>query len=160
MPAPTYALAKRLNHILTPCVPSRYNLHSSAEFLEEIRDSPETGIIALLDVESLFTNVQVDETIDMVLDRVYRDQSTPPLNIPEAALRALLEICTKKAPFSTHRGQMFHQKDGVAMGSPLGILFANFYMGTVEVRVFGQIQRPRKYARYIDDIFVQADDEE
>ncbi|XP_064089219.1 uncharacterized protein LOC135203418 [Macrobrachium nipponense] len=130
-PASTYALAKCLNQILTPYVPSRYSLSSSVEFLEEIRDSPGTGIIASLDVESLFTNVPVDETIDIIMDRVYRDPSTAPLNIPEASLHTLLDICTKRAPFSTHRGQMFCQKDGVAMGSPLGVLFANFYMGAV-----------------------------
>ncbi|XP_064082963.1 uncharacterized protein LOC135198973 [Macrobrachium nipponense] len=133
-PAPTYDLAKRLNQILTPYVPNRYSLQSSAEFLEAIKDVPGTGIIASLDVESLFTNAPVDKTIDIILDRVYRSQSTAPLNIPEASLRTLLEICMKKAPFSTHRGQMFCQKDSVAMGSPLRFLFANFYMGTMEER--------------------------
>ncbi|XP_066976055.1 uncharacterized protein [Macrobrachium rosenbergii] len=64
------------------------------------------------------------------------------------------------APFTTHRGHMYRQKDGVAMGSPLGVLFANFYMGTVEERVFERIQRPKKNACYIDDVFVQADGEE
>ncbi|XP_064109650.1 uncharacterized protein LOC135217617 [Macrobrachium nipponense] len=142
MPAPTYAFAKRLNKILTPYVPSRYSLSSSVEFLEEISDSPGTGIIASLDVESLFTNVPVDETIDIIMDRVYRDPSTAPLNIPEASLRTLLDICTKRAPFSTHRRQMFHQKDGAAMGSPLGVLFANFYMGNVEERVSPRASTP------------------
>ncbi|XP_064079522.1 uncharacterized protein LOC135196612 [Macrobrachium nipponense] len=55
---------------------------------------------------------------------------------------------------------MFRQKDGVVMGSPLGVVFANFYMGTVEERVFSNIRTPCKYARYIDDIFVQAENEE
>ncbi|XP_064079524.1 uncharacterized protein LOC135196613 [Macrobrachium nipponense] len=75
-PAPTYALAKSLNQILTPYIPSRYSLQSSAEFLEAIKDAPGTGIIASLDVESLFMNVSVDETIDIILDHVYRNQST------------------------------------------------------------------------------------
>ncbi|XP_064081452.1 uncharacterized protein LOC135198023 [Macrobrachium nipponense] len=109
-----------------------------------------------MDVESLFTNVPVDETIQIILDRVYRDDSTPPLNIPEHALQKLLEICTKKAPFSTHRGHMYTQKDGVAMGSPLGVLFANFYMGAVERQVFATIEKPSMYVRYIDDTFISA----
>ncbi|XP_064110230.1 uncharacterized protein LOC135218015 [Macrobrachium nipponense] len=94
------------------------------------------------------------------MDRIYRYPSTPQLNIPEVYLQALLEICTKKAPFSTYKGQMFRQKDGVAMGFPLGVLFANFYMGTMEERVFSNIRKPRKNARYIDDIFVQVENEE
>ncbi|XP_076037514.1 uncharacterized protein LOC143022969 [Oratosquilla oratoria] len=40
------------------------------------------------------------------------------------------------------------------MGSPLGVLFANFFMGTVEEQVFGDIQRPSTYCRYIDDTFI------
>ncbi|XP_068229687.1 uncharacterized protein [Palaemon carinicauda] len=51
---------------------------------------------------------------------------------------------------------MYLQKDGVAMGSPLGVLFTNFYMGVVEERVFSRICRPDVYMRYIDDTFVMA----
>ncbi|XP_064106976.1 uncharacterized protein LOC135215952 [Macrobrachium nipponense] len=159
-PDPTYALAKCLNQILTHYITSRYSLQSSAEFLEAIKDAPGTGIIASLDLESLFANVPVDETIDIILDCVYRNQSTAPINVPEALLRMLLEICTTKAPFSTHRGQMFRQMDGMVMGSPLGVLFANIYMGTVEERVFARMQQPCSYGCYIDDIFVQVDAED
>ncbi|XP_066988226.1 uncharacterized protein [Macrobrachium rosenbergii] len=113
-----------------------------------------------MDVESLFTNVPVDETIQMTLDRVYGDPTTPYLNIPEHAFHVLLEICTQKAPFSNHRGHMYTQIDGVAMGSPLGVLFANFYMGTVEQRVFEDIHQPRMYVRYIDDTFVSTNSQE
>ena len=55
---------------------------------------------------------------------------------------------------------MYVQQDGVAMGSPLGVLFANFYMGVVEERVFSKIPRPHIYCRYIDDTFVSLDTEE
>ncbi|XP_076065267.1 uncharacterized protein LOC143039280 [Oratosquilla oratoria] len=89
-----------------------------------------------------------------VPDRVYRDVSTPKLKIPEPALKSLLEICTKEAPFRCSRGRMHVQRDGVAMGSVLGVLFANFFMGTVEEQVFGYIQRPSTYCRYIDDTFI------
>ncbi|XP_064115054.1 uncharacterized protein LOC135221159 [Macrobrachium nipponense] len=123
---------------------NRYSLQSSAELLEAIKDTHGTGIIASLDVESLFTNVPVDETTDIILDRVYRNQSTAPLNILEASLHTLLEVCMKKAPFSPNYGQMFRQKDGVVMGSPLGVLFANFYMGTMEERVFARMAFVRR----------------
>ncbi|XP_068241019.1 uncharacterized protein [Palaemon carinicauda] len=126
-PTPTYHLAKRLNALLTPCILNKYCLRSSAEFLKKT---------AFIDVESLFTNVPVSEKKDFIMDRVYRDKTTHTLNVPEASLRAVLAICTKKAPFTTPNGHMYIQKDGIAMGSPLGILFANFYMGIEEERVF------------------------
>ena len=40
------------------------------------------------------------------------------------------------------------------MGSPLGVLFANMYMATVEERTFQRHQKPKIYGRYIDDIFI------
>ncbi|XP_066956249.1 uncharacterized protein [Macrobrachium rosenbergii] len=149
IPAPTYHLAKKLNTLLTPYIRSTYSLKSSAEFLDALRVAPARGCITSKDVESLFT-------IEMIADRVYRDPSTRPLSIPEHALRSLLELCTKKAPFINHHGHMYPQVDSIAMGSPLGVLFANFYMGLVEERVFAEIMKPSMYVRYIDDTFISA----
>ena len=157
---PTYSLAKTMNKILAPFVPTKYCVNSSLEFLDLLRRSSKGGNIASIDAESLFTNVPVDETIEMILDRVYRDAEAPKLNIPEEALKSLLQICTKKAPFITHRNELYTQVDGVAMGSPLGPLFANFYMGVVEERVFSSIPPPPTYCRYIDDTFVAVQREE
>ncbi|XP_064088423.1 uncharacterized protein LOC135202898 [Macrobrachium nipponense] len=141
IPTPTYKIAKRLNELLMPYIPDRYCLQSSTNFLRDLRDSPSTGIIASLDVEGLFTNVPVDETIEHILDRVYRCEDTQALNIPVEALNL---------------GQI----DGVAMGYPLGVLFANFYMSVVEERVFNKIPCPPQYYRYIDDTFIRVDLEE
>ncbi|XP_068224827.1 uncharacterized protein [Palaemon carinicauda] len=155
-PTPTNHLAKRLSSLLTPYVLNEYSVASSIDFLSKLKGSPNSGTIASLDVESLFTNVPVGETIDLILERVYRDPSTPTLNIPEEALHTLLEICTRKAPFTTHRGHTYIEKDDVAIGSPLGVVFANFYMGVVEEGVFSRIRLPGVYLRYVDDTFVMA----
>ena len=159
IPTATYPIAKKLNDLLTPYVPSTYTIASSSDFLEILRDSPsnEDTIIASLDVESLFTNVDVDRTIDFILNRVYRCGDTTPLNIPERSLKMLLEICTKEAPFTCPSGRMYKQIDGVAMGSPLGVLFANFFMGTIEAQLLAE-SRPSIYCRYVDDIFVRIRD--
>ena len=71
-----------------------------------------------------------------------------------------MEICTKEAPFRCPQGKLYLQTDGVAMGSPLGPTFANFYMGSVENEVFqNPDHRPHIYARYVDDIFIQVQNE-
>ena len=160
VPTPTYNLAKQLNKILTPFIPKRFCIESSMQFLESIKNTPSNTEIASIDVESLFTNVPVDETIQLILERVYGDTETPSLKIPRPALKSLLELCTKKAPFTSHRGDLYTQIDGVAMGSPLGVLFANFYMGSVEERVFTTITPPPTYCRYVDDTFVAVNKEE
>ena len=158
IPTPTYQLAKHLNRLLSPYIPSKYRVQSSCDFLHIVRSSTPGGTIASLDVESLFTNVPVEETIGMICDKVYRDAGTPPLDIPEDALRDLLRLCTMRAPFITHKGQMFTQVDGVAMGSPLGVLFADFYMGVVEERVFSEYPEPEVYCRYVDDTYIKTTD--
>ena len=43
------------------------------------------------------------------------------------------------------------------MGSPLGVLFANFFMGCVEEEVFKTTTKPAIYCRYIDDIFMKTE---
>ena len=99
------------------------------EFLQAIAPAPPEGVMTSLDVESLFTNVTVDEKIDLLLARIYRDDVTPRLNILENSLRRLLQICTKEAPIRDQRGNLWKQIDGVAMGSPLGVLFAKHIWG-------------------------------
>ena len=57
-------------------------------------------------------------------------------------------------------GTLYRQKDGVAMGSPLGPLFANFYMCHIENQILQQEDvRPCLYVRYVDDILLCVRDE-
>ena len=157
---PTYHLAKQLNQIITPYLPSKYMLKSSDEFIDILQTTRPEGLIASLDVESLFTNVPVEHTIDIICNNVYANNSIPPPNIPRPILEKLLRACTCEAPFKTPDGRLYLQTDGVAMGSPLGVTFANFYMCDVENRVLlNQDNIPKIYCRYVDDIFVVVRDE-
>ena len=65
-PTPTYKLAKALNKIITPFIPNQYSLQSTNDFIDLIHSSNSQGIIASLDVESLFTNVPIDQTIEII----------------------------------------------------------------------------------------------
>ena len=66
IPMPTYNLAKSLNQIITPYIPSEYTLKSSSDFIDLLQFCNDDGTIGSLDVESLFTNVPIDETIDNI----------------------------------------------------------------------------------------------
>ncbi|XP_076039428.1 uncharacterized protein LOC143024502 [Oratosquilla oratoria] len=154
---PTYLIAKKLNELLTPFVLSRFILSSAADFLDLLSNSDTNGVIALLDAESLFTNVPILRTINYILEEIYPENGAPKLDLPKAPLKALLEICTMEAPFVCSQGNMYRQIDGVAMGTPLGVLFANFFMGMLEKEVFKCFKKPSIYARYTDDIFVKVD---
>ncbi|XP_066946076.1 uncharacterized protein [Macrobrachium rosenbergii] len=77
MTAPTYKIAKVLNDLLVPYIPAGCSLKSAVEFIDLLHEKGPEDDIASLDVESLFTNVPVKETVDITVDRVYRsDKST------------------------------------------------------------------------------------
>ena len=78
------------------------------------------------DVKSLFTNVPLEETIDIILNKIY-DEKKIETNIPRNIMKDLLYLCTKHVHF-TSNGKIHIQIDGVAMGSLLGPLLANIFM--------------------------------
>ena len=158
IPTPTYQLAKKLNTLILPYIPSDHCLESTDEFLSIVRNHKPTGLLASLDVESLFTSVPVQETIDLILSSVYDHPTLPPLKTPKTILGKLLSACTMESPFRGPNGKLYRQIDGIAMGSPLGCLFANMYMCHLENKVLDAV-KPVIYCRYVDDIFAEVDDE-
>ena len=156
---PTYEIAKRLNEIITPYIPSKYMIKSTHEFIEIVREFEGKGTLASLDVESLFTNVPVQQTINIILDVMYNNPTIAAPDIPQDTMKALLVTCTTETPFRIINGDIFLQKDGVSMGSPLGPLFANMYMCFVENTVLPTLTHPPMiYTRYVDDIFLVIKD--
>ena len=95
---PIYRLAKRLNDLLSPYMPTQYSLKSSEELIDLLRNRDMDGMLASLDVESLFTNVPVEQTI-IILDNVYSGNILPPLKIARNILEKLLKVCTLESPF-------------------------------------------------------------
>ena len=84
----------------------------------------------------------------------------PPL-IPEDKLRQLLELCTTRAPFRHIDCTLYRQVDGVAMGSAIGVTFANFYMARLENTVISALPvKPKLLARYVDDCFLVVQHEQ
>ncbi|XP_076049599.1 uncharacterized protein LOC143030331 [Oratosquilla oratoria] len=55
IPTPTYQLAKQLNDPITPFIPTIHALRSTDEFVDILRNTNPQGILASLDIESLWT---------------------------------------------------------------------------------------------------------
>ena len=103
------------------------------------------------DVSSLFTNVPLEETIQISLDKLHALPNPPKL--PLAVLKDLLVFATKGSHF-VFDGQYYDQVDRVAMGSPLGPVLANIFMRHFEEKwVMNSGDRPSVWFRYIDDTF-------
>ena len=157
---PTYTTAKKLDELIKPYIPAEYMLKSRDEFIDILQTTRPKGPPSSLDVESLFTNVPVHETIDIIIRNVYHHKSLPPPNISKDDLRELLLLCTTAVPFRNVDGKMFIQIDGMSMGSPLGPTFSNFYMANLENKVLSMPNmKPNIYCRYVDDIYTDADNE-
>ena len=69
----TYKLAKFLLPFLTPLTENEHTVTDSFHFAEEIRKQDPNLYMASLDVDSLFANIPLDETIDICIDSLYND---------------------------------------------------------------------------------------
>ena len=78
------------------------------------------------DVTSLFTNIPLQETIDIAVNLLFNHN--PNLNITRKELKTLFLFATSKTHF-IFNSKFYNQIDGAAMGSPLAPVLANFFMG-------------------------------
>ena len=99
------------------------------------------------------TNVPLDETINILADKAFKDNwfnKTYNMNISKDELIEFLSVATKHQPFQNN-GNLYEQVDGVALGSPLGPLVANAFMGSVEEKLARENKLPGLCKRYVDD---------
>ena len=90
--------------------------------------------MASFDIKSLFTNIPLDETIDIIVNQcfsIYRFYG-----FTQQQFTNLLTMTVKNCHF-LFDCKLYHQKDGVAMGSPLGPLFANICLTCHSMNVLG-----------------------
>ena len=98
---------------------------------------------------------QTSGTIDIILRKVY-DKNKIVTNIPSSTLKEFLYLCTKHVHFKFN-GEIYIQCDGAVMGSPLGPLFANSFMISLEENILPKLKSYlRNWRRYIDDIFASV----
>ena len=78
------------------------------------------------DVESLFTNIPLLESIELVVDYILT--GNPNIGLSKDNLKELFLIATAQTHF-LFQGNYYDQIDGVAMGSPLAPVLAILFMG-------------------------------
>ena len=108
-----------------------------------------------LDVNSLFTNIHLDKTIDICINQLFEITDTVEC-FTKSELKQLLCFATKESYF-IFNGLLYKQTDGVAMGSPLGPSLANAFLSYHEKNWLNSCPqgfKPVFYRRYVDDIFV------
>ncbi|BHF76740.1 hypothetical protein SprV_0501983900 [Sparganum proliferum] len=152
--APTFGLSNWLYQRLCFLIKdSEWTVKSAEEFLTRIRHRRVEAdeVMVSFDVVSLFTSIPPDlaiDTLDGLLREKYdeTDQKLKRVHIIE-----LLELCLKT--FFTFKGQVYEQKKGTPMGSPLSGLIAEAVLQRLERLVFNSYP-PKFWSRYVDDTFV------
>ena len=120
--------------ILQPISTNQFTIKDSFSFADWAKTfNHNNEIMCSFDVSSLFTNVPLDETVQICLGKLYALPDPPTL--PRSVLKVLLEFATKRSHF-VFNVQYYDQIDGVAMGSPLGPVLANIFMCHFEEKWF------------------------
>ena len=88
-------------------------------------------------LESLFTNVPLDETIATIFKEVYVEKKIKTL-IPKQILEELLLLCTKHLHLRFNT-EIYTGIDGVAIGNPLDSLLAIIFMISLGEKVLTKI---------------------
>ena len=153
----TYALAKFLVPLLSPIAENEFTVKNSYDFAENVRDFrfSENMVMASFDVESLFTNIPVVETINIAIDSLFSHCNVIQ-GIPRKLFRSMLDISVTNSYFLFDK-KLYKQLDGVGMGLPLGPTFANIFLCFHERNWLANCPsefRPVLYRRYVDDCFL------
>ena len=87
-------------------------------------------ILVRFDGVSLFTNVPLEETTEIIANHLfYKDNpNIPP--IEKHAFIKLMKLATHG--MFLYNGELFKEIDGIAVGSPLGPTLADFFLANLE----------------------------
>ena len=146
-----FPLAKWLDEKLKPLSLNQYTVTDTFDFTKEIHDLKinKSKILVSYDVSSLFTNVSLDETIEILVNRAFSNNwcnTTHNLALTRTDLVDLLNVATKGQLFQFNRA-LYEQTDGAALGP----LLANVFMSSIEDTLERQEKLPSFYRRYVDD---------
>ena len=153
-----YNLAKFLIPILSALVKGPYSIINSFTFNKEVLKQDPNLVMGSLDVEALFTNIPLNETVDICIKELYKDKIYID-KLSREDMKKLLDLATRNSLF-LFDGVFYNQVDGVAMGSPLGPTLANIFMNYYEQKWLDTCPlefKPKYYRRYVDDIFVMCE---
>ena len=162
---PYSGIGSYLKKVLFPLTVNDYSMKDSFQAAEEIRKIDfnllQKGYkLVSFDVVSLFTNVPLKRTINIIADRIYREKLVE-TKLRKHTLKKLISDCCTKTTFSFNE-RLYEQIDGVCMGSALGPVLANIIMTELEKLVLPKLMESgaiKFYIRYVDDTLVLIKDD-
>ena len=134
----------------------------STDFQKELTKVkiPKYTRICTCDAISMYTNIDVDHSIDIVRQWFIEFKDEIPTDIPTNLLITALEIVMKNNIF-TFGDTFWQQKTGTAMGTPCACMLASIYFAYHERTLIlpKYKQNIIFYKRFIDDVFCLWNDD-
>ena len=153
----SFNICKFFVPLLAPLTTNEFTIENSSAFASFIQSVPNANQLFMtsFDVENLFTNIPLQETIQICLDSLFRENPTF-LGFTKALFRSFLELAVNNT-FFLFNNNYYQQTEGVGMGLPLGPTFANIFMCDFERKHISSCPsdfKPIFYKRYVDDTFI------
>ena len=151
----TYKWAKFFVPLLKPFTSNNYTVKDSFDFSKEITQQSSKLFMASLDVDSLFTNVPLNETIEICVNELFKSSQTVS-GLKKQQVLEMLSLTTKENVILFDE-KYCSQIDGVAMDSPLGPTLANIFLchhETTWIKNCPKAFKPVYSKRYVDHISV------
>ena len=124
--AATYRWAYVFVPLLNCFTLNEYTLKDSFEFAKDITNQSLNGFMASLDVDSLFTNVALDETIKICIDKLFKSEMTVS-GLNKKEMFEMLSL-TLKESIILFDNKYYSQIGEVVMGSPEGPTLTNIFL--------------------------------
>ena len=160
---PCFKLAKFLVSHLSHLTRSDYTTDNSYSFvtsLKQFDNNANNLYMTSFDIESLYTNIPLIETIEIILSQLFSNPSGTFLGLSRKLFKSMLEICVLNSYF-IFNNKLYRQVEGLGMGLPLAPTFANIFLAHHEKYWLNDCPvnfAPVFYKRYMDDTFILFED--
>ena len=154
----SYSLGKFIVPILSHLTTNCYTIANSYSFAKCIQEVPNADKLYMcsFDIQNLFTNVPLSETINICLSLLFPNQNSTVNGMNKTVFKQLLEHSSCNSIF-LFNGELYKQIDGVGMGLPHSPTFANIFLcyhENVWLNECPLVFKPIMYKRYVDDTFL------
>ena len=149
----TYNALRVISQYLKPLCENEYIISDTQTFASIIKNqtplSSDEDYVSY-DVDSFFTNIPVEETIEYIIHQIYNEKKVPQI-CSKTVFRRLMYKLTAECAFQINQN-LFEQTEGCGMGGPLSVTLAYIHIIRTEKDIVTPL-KPIFYKRFVDDIY-------